>query len=384
MKIKKILKSVKEKKVPQLRCFPEQLVDAAATVSSFRGKFSKLTPIERLLTTIRHKEPDRVPVAPLANAVARRITGISFPEYSTNAEKTAEALCASINFVGGDLVVMLIDLSVEAADFGQEVIYPINSTAHPNYLNPYIKDVADYLKIKPINLSATTRMKEIVKLCEIMSDPKRCPVPVSGFVYGPLEILLMMRGAKDFYKDCRNYPDHVKKACAAITETLLDFVKAQCDTGIHAITIDTLLASWNALPKNVWSDLEGEFTGEITRCARDNGCIVGIHNCGDGVYFDAQIKAMAPDFISFAQLPDDCKTPREMKEKYGDQITLVGYVHTPTLVNGTPQAVMDEAREQIDILARDGGFVLAPGCEYPPNLSLENAFALVKAAELYS
>lgn len=384
MKIKKIAKSVREGKFPQARCFPETMIDAGAAVSSFRGKFSRLTSLERLLTTIRHKEPDRVPVAPLANAVARRIVGIPFPEYSTNAEKAAEALCASVKFVGGDLVVLLIDLSVEAADFGQEVIYPLNSTAHPNYSNPYIKDVDDYLKIKPIDFSTATRMNELVKLCGLMTAKGRCGVPISGFVYGPLEILLMMRGAKDFYKDCKNHPDHIRQACAAITETLLEFVKAQCDTGIHALTIDTLLASWNALPKKVWSDLEGDFTGEIARCARENGAFVGIHNCGDGIYFDAQIEAMVPDFISFAQLPDDCKTPQEMKEKYGDRVTLVGYVHTPTLVNGTPQEVMDEARQQIDILAKDGGFVLAPGCEYPPNIPLENAFALVKAAELYS
>ena len=81
MKIKKIAKSIKEGKFPQARCFPEKMIDAGAAVSSFRGKFSRLTPLERLLTTVRHKEPDRVPVAPLANAVARRIVGIPFPEY---------------------------------------------------------------------------------------------------------------------------------------------------------------------------------------------------------------------------------------------------------------------------------------------------------------
>ena len=384
MKMKKIGESIKKRKIPQARCFPESMIDATAAVTSFRGKFSRLTSFERILTTIRHKEPDRVPVAPLANSVARRIIGTTFPEYSTNAEKAAEVLCASLKFIGGDLVVLLIDLSIEAADFGQEVIYPMNSTAHPNYSNPYIKDVDDYLKIKPIDFSTAKRMNELVRLCGLMVEKVRWDIPISGFIYGPLEILLMMRGAKDFYKDCRNYPGHIKKACAAITETLIEFTKAQCDTGIHAFTIDTLLASWNALPKKVWSDLEGDFTSEIAKCARENGAIVGIHNCGDGIYFDAQIDAMAPDFITFAQLPDDCKTPQEMKEKYGDQVTLVGYVHTPTIVNGTPQEVMDEARQQIDILAKGGGFILAPGCEYPPNMPLDNAFALVKAAELYS
>jgi uroporphyrinogen decarboxylase len=44
---------------------------------------------------------------------------------------------------------------------------------------------------------------------------------------------------------------------------------------------------------------------------------------------------------------------------------------------------MEMAREQIRVLAPGGGFVLAPGCEYPPNLDLVNAIAVVRAAELY-
>jgi uroporphyrinogen decarboxylase len=44
---------------------------------------------------------------------------------------------------------------------------------------------------------------------------------------------------------------------------------------------------------------------------------------------------------------------------------------------------MDECRRQIDVLAKGGGFVLAPGCEYPPNIPLTNAFAIVEAAKKY-
>ncbi|MBI2876656.1 MAG: hypothetical protein HYY20_07225 [Candidatus Tectomicrobia bacterium] len=34
-------------------------------------------------------------------------------------------------------------------------------------------------------------------------------------------------------------------------------------------------------------------------------------------------------------------------------------------------------------LSRGGGFILASGCEFPPNASLLNARAMVEAAELY-
>ena len=58
----------------------------------------------------------------------------------------------------------------------------------------------------------------------------------------------------------------------------------------------------------------------MARAVRRRGCAVAVHNCGDGVYFDAQIRSMEPEVISFAHLPDDCATPRDLKERYGDLI----------------------------------------------------------------
>ncbi|MBI9077621.1 MAG: uroporphyrinogen decarboxylase [Desulfatibacillum sp.] len=366
---------------PPVGDIPGPVQDVLATLASARGKFSRLTSLERVLAATRHKEPDQVPVAPLVNAAARRITGVSFPDYSQKAEKAAEVFTASVDFVGGDFIVLLLDLSVEAADFGQEVVYPLNSTARPNYDNPLIKDVDGYATIKPVALNDSVRMKELVKLCQIMSRRMGFRTMVGGFVFGPLGVLSMMRGAEALFKDCLNHPKKVMTACEAITETLVEFAQAQCDAGMPAVAIDTLYASWNALPKKVWEEIEGPFAGQIAQAIRDKGALVGIHNCGHASYFDAQLRAMDATIMSFAHLPDDCATPKEMKEKYGDRLTFVGYVPTPLLVHGTPQEVMDESRRQIDVLGKDGGFVLAPGCEYPPNISLDSAFALIRAAE---
>jgi uroporphyrinogen decarboxylase len=45
--------------------------------------------------------------------------------------------------------------------------------------------------------------------------------------------------------------------------------------------------------------------------------------------------------------------------------------------------VMEECRRVIDDLAPGGGFILAPGCEYPPNANLMNAVVMVETARLY-
>jgi uroporphyrinogen decarboxylase len=379
-----ILKHLKDKTLPPLGKIPSPLLDFAANVSGFRSRFQKISSIERVLTAIRHKESDRVPVATLVCAGGRQVSGISFPEYATDAEKGAQAFFDGLEFTGGDVIVLLLDLSVEASDMGQKLEYPENSTPRPDFNNHIIKDISDYKRIKTINIKDAPRMSEYIRLCQNVIKKVGYRSIVSGFIFGPLGVLAMMRGAENMFKDCLLYPNEVKKACEVITEVLVDFTDAQCKTGVSAIAIDTLFASRNGLSKKLWEEIEGPFSREISRKIKEHGLLAGIHNCGHDIYFDAQIKFMEPEFISFAHLPDDCATPKEMKDRYGKYITLVGYVPTPLLVHGTPKQVMEECRRQIDDLAPGGGYILAPGCEYPPNIPLTNAIALVNAAEKYS
>ncbi|MHB1043408.1 MAG: uroporphyrinogen decarboxylase family protein [Eubacteriales bacterium] len=63
----------------------------------------------------------------------------------------------------------------------------------------------------------------------------------------------------------------------------------------------------------------------------------------------------------------------------------IGYL-TPSEIGlfSTPEQVMKEARKYIETFKGcNGGFIPAPGCEFPPNGSLINAMAVVKAAKTY-
>jgi len=383
MNILQIIKNLKSGRLPPLGDIPNKLLDAAAGAAKFRGRFQELTSVERILTTFRHKEPDRVPVTPILCSGARQISGMAFPDYALNADKASQAFVDGFEFVGGDLVILMLDLSVVAAEFGQKMMYPEKSTPHPDYSQPVIKHIDDYERIERIDFADAPRMNEFVKLCQITVQRIGLRGIVTGFVFGPLGVLSMMRGAEQMFKDCVLYPQKVVKACETITGVLVDFVDAQCRTGVPAVAIDTLYASRNGLPKKLWEEIEGPFSREISQTIKQHGLIVGIHNCGHDLYFDSQIKFMEPEVISFAHLPDDCTSRKELKDRYGDHVTLLGHVPTPLLVHGSPKDVMEECKREIDELAAGGGFILAPGCEYPPNIPLTNAIALVKAAEKF-
>ncbi len=343
-----------------------------------------MTPLERVATTLQHKEPDRVPAVPLVCGAARRIYGVTYEEWSKDGEIQAKSMLQAQELIGFDGMLTLVDLSVEAADFGQSMVYPTEDTAHPDYDDPCIKSPDDYTKICRIDPTKSPRMSELVKYCDILMNERGSTVPVMGFVYGPLGILSMMRGAENLFRDCMKYKEQVIAGMEIITDVLVDQIKAMAATGVHGIVLDTLFASNTIMSKKLWKATEAPFAKRLADAIREGGSMVMVHNCGNGIHFDTQIEAMEPVAISFAYEADDCKTMTDLKAKYGDKTCLCGYMSPSQYAFlGTPEQVKEECKKEIQELGKGGGFILATGCEFPPNGSILNAMAMMEAVELY-
>ncbi len=290
-----------------------------------------MTGLERIVHMLQHKEADRVAAGPLVCGASRRVYGCTYAEWAQDGELAGKCMVQAAELVRPDGVLSLVDLSVEAADFGQEVIYPCEDTPHPNYDNPFIKTPDDYLKIQRIDVAKAPRMQEMIKYCDIMATELAKHTAVMGFVYAPLGILSMMAGAERVFRDCMKNQDYVIKAMEVINEVLIDYIKALCKVGVHAIVLDTLFASQCIMSKKLWRATEFPFAKKLADTVRECGALPIVHNCGNGVYFDIQIEAMAPAAISFAYMPDDCKDDAELKAKYGDKTCLIGYVSPATV-----------------------------------------------------
>lgn len=339
--------------------------------------------MQRVVAALNHQEADRVPVYPILSGVTRTLVGASYKTWATDAAIYAKAMTQSVKAFGLDCVVSLIDLSVECEAWGQEVIYPDNEAAHPNYKNCIIKGIEDYAKVKRIDYRQGDRMAMHVEACRQLVADAKGEYPVVAFVFGPLGVLSMMRGQQDMFMDLYDDPDAVKTAAAEIAETLKDYCRALMETGINGIMLDTLFASGSIMSKAMWMEMEGGLCREIADVIRQAGGLVMIHNCGKRIYFDAQIESMDPVAISFLYPPDDCADFSECKQKYGHKTTLIGCVTPATAVIGTDEQWDAECREALDTMASGGGFMLATGCEYPANAPLDKARRMVEIAHTY-
>lgn len=339
--------------------------------------------MERVTLTLQHKEADHVPVYPLINSISRQALGLSYAEWTQNEEKCAEAILKTTDMLDVDCMCTIVDLSLEAADWGQEIVYPEKDAAHPAMDNRLIKSVDDYKNIDIINPRETPRMSGNIRLANMLSKAKGNEKPLIGFVFGPLGILSMLRSQEKMFLDLIKNPDTLHPALQAINETLKEFCKALIEAGCQAIMLDTLYASKSIMGPKMWDDFEGIYVEDLCNSIRKDGGMVMLHNCGNGVYFEKQIKRMDPILISYQHMPPDCETLKDIKEKYGSKITLFGHIEPGWLCTATEEEVRAACREQIDAYKKDGGYILATGCEYPSNLDFRFAEIMVEEAKTY-
>jgi Uroporphyrinogen-III decarboxylase len=337
---------------------------------------------ERVTAILMGQKPDRVPVYPILSGVTRKLTGIDYPTWSTDADLCAESLILAAEKYEQDCIVTLIDLSIEADAWGQELIYPTNEAAHPDYSKSVIQDIEDYAKIKKVDYRTSKRMMMHVETCKKIVERKSKELPIVAFVFGPLGVLSMLRGQENLYMDLYDDPDAVYEAVGAINETLKDYCTALIEeAGVDAIMLDTLFASGSIMSKDMWLEAEGGFVESLSDHIRSKGAMTMIHNCGQKIYFDAQIEKLKPAAISFLYPPDDCKDFAECKAKYGDKVVLIGCVTPAMAVTGTDEEWDKACRDQIATLGKNGGFMLATGCEYPANAPFDRAVRMVNIAK---
>lgn len=339
--------------------------------------------MERVVMALNHQEPDRVPVYPLIAGVSRNLIGANCKEWSTDADTCVKGLLKGKEEFDLDCIVTLIDLSLECTAWGQELIYPDHEAAHPDYDNQVIADEDDYEKIKYVDYRTCDRMMMHLDVCKQLVEAAKGEYPIVAFVFGPLGILSMLRNQEEMYMDCIDIPEDVHGAAAEITKTLKEYCHAIMQTGVQGIMFDTLFSSGSIMSKEMWDELEGDLVEELAEAVRADGGLVMIHNCGNNIYFDAQINRMHPDAISFLYPPDDCADFVECKEKYGDVTTLIGCVQPTTATVGTQEAFDKECKESIDAMAKGGGFMLATGCELISPDAFPHAKRMVEIAKTY-
>ena len=307
----------------------------------------------------------------------------------TAGRKTPKSLSRSSSaaqeLIGFDGFLTLVDLSVEAEDFGQEVIFPERSTAFPNFDNPFIVTAEDYSKVRPVDPRKSRRMSAVIEIVRGLVEAKGKEVPTMGFVYGPLGVLSQIRGHAELFKDIIRHPDRVLEAVHTINDVLVDYALAQVQAGAHAIVLDPLYS----LGQHSEEIHRAKFEAEISNPSRTPFATPAFRSSSTiAAAASISMPCSSTSSPSPSRMPIPPTAPPIGRSTQQTGRRRWSPSACPTrrrpAMNSPRADVLEDCRHQIETFKiAEGGFILSSGCEYPPNGNLLSARTMVQAAKLY-
>src|SRR5919109_229575 len=106
-----------------------------------------MTSLQRVLTTLGHKEPDRLPFFLLLTTHGAKELGLSIQEYFSRAENVVEGQLRMLGKYRHDCIYNFFYAPVEVEAWGGDVVY--FDDGPPNSGAPFIRNIEDIRKLTP-------------------------------------------------------------------------------------------------------------------------------------------------------------------------------------------------------------------------------------------
>lgn len=331
-----------------------------------------MNPKEILFAVLRHEETTQIPWVPFAGVHAGKLAGYNAKEVLTDAEKLFESLMAVNRLYKPSGQPVLFDLQVEAEILGCELLWttdgPPSVKTHPLSQTTQIPCVCTLPEKEdgrlPMILSVMRRMKEVV------GDT----TALYGLICGPFTLASHLRG-NDIFMDMFDDEEYVKSLLAYCTECAKRMAAYYIEAGMDVIAVVDPLVS-QISPTHFEQFLSAPFT-ELFDDIRTRKAFSSFFVCGDATKNIEVMCKTAPDSMSIDENVD-IVAAKSITDKYN--ITIGGNIPlTTVMLHGTQQDNMKYVIDMLDRIANKKNLIVAPGCDMPYKVPVENAIGVAQA-----
>jgi len=205
-------------------------------------------------------------------------------------------------------------------------------------------------------------------------------------VYGILELGCWMCGYDDFLLKFAVDPDFIRtffEQVLSIQLAIIEIYYGVLGPYLHLTTsgddFGTQMGPFMS-PEMFDQLIAPFFAARISRTKQIAKCYYWHHSCGSIGKLLSQIIACGVDILNPVQTSAAGMSPEKLKAAHGDSLVFWGAVDVQQLLpHATPETVRREVRSLIDVLGKDGGYVVAPAHEMQVDIPPENIIALVQA-----
>lgn len=331
-----------------------------------------MKPKECVLTAFRNEVPERVPAIIYGGGVwTMKHTGNTFGGLVGKPKEMAEMVIKVNEEIHSDMVYVGSGYNnVQLQAFGGVIKYrPIGA---PDVEEPLVDTEADLEKFSDIpgKLAKDPVMQTIWEAAQRVHESIGDEYLVSATAWGPFSLACQMYGVERMMQDMFKMPDLVQKIVDVAADIIYYFYEPMIKNGsIEAVAVADATASGDLISPRMFKKFAVPALKKFNDRVAALNCGRFLHICGDTTKSIPQMPETGAQCIALDMKVDLAVA----KAQIGDKMCIGG--NTPPvfiLNNSTKEDCQKSALECIEKAGANGGFVLLPGCDIPPTVSVEN------------
>lgn len=333
-----------------------------------------MTSLERVLTTLSHKEPDRVPFFLLLTMHGAKELGMSIQEYFSSAENVAEGQLRLRQKYNHDCLYNFFYAAVEIEAWGGEVIY--HDDGPPNSGKPFICNAQDIMKLDIPDVTNTPCLEKVLRSSKILKDKIGDDAPIIGVVMSPFSLPVMQMGFDKYIELIYEQPDLFHHLMEINEQFCVSWANAQLEAGTTAICYFDPVSSSTIIPKELY--LETGFEIAKSTIAKINGPTATHLASGRCLPLVDDIAQTGTAIVGVSKEEDLTK----LKKACGTKLTILGNLNGIGMRRWTEEDTEKEIKSVISQAAQSGGFIISDNHgEIPWQVPDEVLLAISKAVQ---
>ena len=334
----------------------------------------KMTPKETLIKTLNHEATEQVAWVPFAGVHAGKLLGYTATEVLQDGDKLFQSLMEVNKLYKPSGQPVIFDLQVEAECLGCDLVWaddaPPSVSKHP--LEGEEELVTPCYCTIPTKESG--RIPMILDVMKRMKEAVGDTTALYGLICGPFTLATHLRG-NDIFMDMYDDEEAVEKFldyCSAVVMKMADYY---IEAGMDVIAVvDPLISQ---ISSNHFEQFMTKPFTDIFSHIREAGVYSAFFVCGDATRNIEVMCQTGPDSISIDENVD-LIAAKKITDKYN--IAIGGNIPlTTVMLHGSQQDNMKLVVDLLDKLEDKRNFILAPGCDMPYDVPVENTIGIVQA-----
>lgn len=310
-----------------------------------------MTAMERMMTAMAHREPDRVPFVISVTLQGARELGLSIKDYYSKAEHVVEGQLRMFRKYRHDALNPSFYAALEMEAWGAETRF--REDGPPNSGPPIISQLEDIRRLEPPKVKDSPRLQEVLKAIRLMKVRVGDTVPLLGLVIAPFSLPVMQLGFERYLELIHSRPDLLARLLAVNEVFCVEWGNAQLAAGATALACADPVSSTTIVTREQYLKLA--FPVAVRIMAGIKGPVATHFASGRCLPILPDVMRTGTVAVGVSVLEDLA----ELKAVCRGKLSLIGNLNAIEMRHWTDSQTLSAVKSAISKAGRGGGYILS-------------------------